>query len=160
MTCYPISHTHHDGEGQSWHVLEGQVIGPFHVDEIWDHISREDWQRLSPYFTPAELACKGTQQFYQYVPALQAYNRLRADILKPHSPNSAHRSPQHNRDVGGGLHSRHLAGSAYDVPKWAMTTGVDDFVARAKQQGFNGIGYYRTFVHIDYRARPATWGQP
>lgn len=143
--------------GQSVDVLVGDQIGPVQLCEISFVIAAVDWEVMSPFFTPKELACKGTGLVYVHVPALKGYNTLRAEgFLRPHSPNSAYRSPPHNKAEGGGLESRHLAGAAYDIPRGAIKD-VDAFLRRAVELGFNGFGFYKNFIHIDMRAEPATW---
>ena len=114
------------------------------------------WNAVSPYFSPEEIA-SADGELIVYVPALQGYNALRALWLKPHSPNSAYRSPAHNRDIGGAKGSRHMAGAAFDVPRRAMKLDEPSFIAAAKAHGFNGFGTYRTFIHIDMRSRGARW---
>lgn len=157
MTTHAIKRVESSQDGQSWDVLEGEQIGPVSQSEISSVISAVDWEIMSPYFTPREVACKGTGQVYVHVPALKAYNRLRMDkLLSAHSPNSAYRAPSHNRAVGGSRSSRHLAGAAYDIPRAAIPD-VEVFIARAKALGFNGFGFYRSFIHIDFRHTPARW---
>ena len=157
MTTHKVKRTDKSADGQSWDVLEGDQIGPVSQSEISSVISAVDWEAMSPYFTPREVACKGTGQVYVHVPALKAYNQLRAEgLLRAHSPNSAFRAPSHNRAVGGGRSSRHLAGAAFDVTRRAIPD-VAAFLARAKALGFNGFGFYGSFIHIDFRASPAEW---
>lgn len=157
MTTHAVKRVERSQDGQSWDVLEGEQIGPVSRSEISSVVSAVDWEAMSPYFTPKEVACKGTGQVYVHVPALKAYNLLRSGgLLHAHSPNSAYRAPSHNRAVGGGLRSRHLAGAAFDIPRVAIPD-VDAFLARAKALGFNGFGFYRSFIHIDFRKSPAEW---
>ncbi len=73
--------------------------------------------------------------------------------------NSAYRSPEHNRRVGGAKASQHLEGKAFDV-SMANHDPVE-FMAAARKAGLRGIGTYprSNFVHIDIG--PArTWGDP
>lgn len=154
---HAIKRVERSQDGQSWDVLEGDQIGPVSLSEISGQIAAMDWEAMSPYFTPKEVACKGTGQVYVHVPALKGYNLLRSEgLLRAHSPNSAYRSPSHNRAVGGGRSSRHLAGAAHDIPRVAIPD-VDAFLRRAKEIGFNGFGFYRSFIHIDFRATAAEW---
>lgn len=158
MTRHKVARVDVGPYGQSWDVLEGETIGPMPVSQVWDRVTPGEWKAISPFFQPAELACKGTGGLYVYVPALRAYNALRAEgWLRAHSPSSAFRSPAHNVSVGGGKTSRHLAGAAFDVPRIAIID-KSAFVDRARALGFNGVGFYRSFVHIDFRAKPAQWG--
>jgi hypothetical protein len=84
---------------------------------------------------------------------------LRDRLGKPLIVRSAYRSPEHNRAVGGALHSKHLDGAAFDI---AMTNhDPAAFEAAARTVGFKGFGYYprSRFMHIDLG--PArSWGEP
>lgn len=67
---------------------------------------------------------------------------------------SAYRSPEHNRKIGGALHSQHMQGRALDLaPPDGMS--VADFYAKIKEiskiYNIRGIGRYKTFVHVDTR---------
>lgn len=157
MTTHAVKRVERSSDGQSWDVLEGEQIGPVSQSELSQQISAVDWEIMSPYFAPREVACKGTGMVYVHVPALKAYNALRAGgHVRAHSPNSAYRAPKHNRAVGGSSSSRHLAGAAFDVPRAAIPE-LTDFLLRAKALGFNGFGFYDSFIHIDFRAKPAEW---
>lgn len=155
---YGILETRSDGAGQSWHVLEGLTLGPCSADDFEAAVWSDQWVALSPFFSPQELACKGSGLVCVYLPALRAYNALRAQgVLESHSPISAYRSPLHNRAVGGSKGSRHLAGAAFDVPRTAFAVSEADLIEAAGAAGFNGIGVYRSFIHLDFRHRPARW---
>lgn len=123
------------------------------------------------YFTPAEIACRGTGMV-MLTPAsrdaLMRLDRLREAMGHPLLVNSAYRSPEHNRAVGGAKASKHMLGIAFDI----NMTNVDPhrFESEAKKAGFNGIGLYppqkpsgaRNFIHIDTRAnawRRTQWGE-
>jgi len=84
----------------------------------------------------------------------------RLDILRarcgfPLTVLSAFRSPYHNAFVGGAVFSLHLKALAVDL----SVVGQDkkSIERIAKEEGFTGFGYYRTFLHIDL-GRPRTWG--
>lgn len=154
---YPVVRVEDAEHGQSWDVLKGRVWGPAPARAFSQIVSPAEWREVSPFFTPAELACKGTGALMIFVPALVAYNRLREIALGPHSPSSAYRSPSHNRAEGGGKRSRHLAGAAFDIPRRAFGASEEVVLNAARALGFNGVGLYSTFVHLDFRARPAFW---
>lgn len=145
---------------QSWDVLEGETWGPVPLAKVHDEIAEAQWREVSPHFTPSELACKGTDLVFVYVPALIALNDLREKgVIRATTPTSAYRSPAHNADVGGARTSRHMF-SAFDIRRRAITISMDSFLREARTVGFNGFGFYRTFVHMDFRARPQVWGKP
>ena len=110
-------------------------------------------------FSPAEIACRGTGKVKLHPEALDKLQALRDRLGKPLIVNSAYRSPEHNRAVGGATRSKHMDGTAFDI---AM--GNHDPVAfekAARAVGFLGVGYYPRsgFIHIDLG--PArSWGKP
>lgn len=63
--------------------------------------------------------------------------------------NSAYRTPEYNKKIGGAAKSYHLSGQAFDIAVKGKTPGE---VARCAQElGINGIIRYNTFVHVDSR---------
>lgn len=126
----------------------------------YDRINLVDWPG-GRFFSPQELACRGTGKLKINHMALAKLVRLRRMANAPMIINSAYRSPEHNARVGGAKNSRHLQGDAFDVSM--ANHDPEKFVAAAKAAGFTGIGWYPpkkgNFIHID--TGPArTWGQP
>ncbi len=111
-----------------------------------------------PNFSPAEIACRGTDKLLLNTPALDKLQALRDRLGKPLIVLSAYRSPEHNRAVGGATRSKHMDGAAFDI---AMSNhDPAAFEAAARAVGFLGFGFYpRTgFMHIDLG--PARhWGE-
>jgi zinc D-Ala-D-Ala carboxypeptidase len=107
------------------------------------------------YFTPRELACKGTGKLKINFKFMDCMDILRSRFGRPISLLSAYRSPYHNARVGGAPLSRHLYADAGDIP----IIGMDKFLIEriARETGFTGFGYYRTFLHVDL-GRKRTWG--
>ncbi len=66
---------------------------------------------------------------------------------------SGYRTPQHNAEVGGALHSQHLLGRAADIPEGYATT------EEALMVGFIGVGSKGDWaIHVDVRTGPhAHW---
>lgn len=112
-----------------------------------------------PSFSPAELACRGTGQLVIDEPSLDRLQALRDLLGKPMIVQSAYRSPEHNKRVGGAKHSQHLYARAYDI--LMSNHDPDAFEEAARAVGFTGFGYYvkQNFMHID--TGPArSWGTP
>jgi zinc D-Ala-D-Ala carboxypeptidase len=117
-----------------------------------------DWRW--PHFTPQELACDCNRHCkgeYFHDPAfLDALEALRAAV-GPIKINSARRCKGHNKAVGGARSSMHMRSLAADI----SLTGHDRkaLAIAARKAGFRGIGYGRTFLHVDLGARRA-WTYP
>lgn len=123
----------------------------------WKNVPPKLWRW--PDFSPAEIACRGTGKLIVNEEALDKLQELRVMLGKPMIVNSAYRSPEHNRRVGGAPASKHLEGMAFDI-SMANHDPVA-FIAMARRAGFKGIGTYprSNFVHID--TGPArVWGDP
>ena len=81
--------------------------------------------------------------------------------LKIYKIISAYRSPEYNKAVRGSLYSYHMQNNAVDVifknaSAWKAKKVMCDY--RDKMQKFKGgIGYYKSFTHIDTRGENADW---
>jgi zinc D-Ala-D-Ala carboxypeptidase len=139
----------------------------------------------SKNFLWSELWCDGEECEHCHVAhinqeAINALQRLREIIDKPFIINSAARCRKHNKAVGGAPHSKHISSveeglesTAFDISLSypvsrangdvaSLHTGGEHSLSRivkhAQELGFNGIGLYNTFVHIDHkRIHPASW---
>ncbi len=117
-----------------------------------------DWRLVSPFFRPIELVSKDKDgnpvdlRLLVDWPSLVALNKLRLSWGKPIRLNSAYRTAEHNKQIGGSPKSMHLVGKAFDC---AVTDPA--FASLARSMGFNAIGYYSTFTHIDTRPDTVTW---
>ena len=113
-----------------------------------------------PHFSPEELNCKcGTycRGAYFHDPAfLDALELMRLQI-GPLQITSAHRCPRHNRAVGGVPNSQHTIAIAADIA--LAGHGRRDLAYAAMAGGFKGLGYGKTFLHVDLGPRRA-WTYP
>ncbi|MBF0421227.1 MAG: DUF882 domain-containing protein [Magnetococcales bacterium] len=108
----------------------------------------------NPYFTHNELASRdGSLILHQGF--LDALIALREAWGRPMRINCCYRTPEHNRAVGGAANSQHLYGNAADVHM--PRDEQEAFKALAESMGWNGIGTYQTFIHIDRRDTHARW---
>lgn len=128
------------------------MISKFYLH--WKDVPKEEWHWHS--FTPQEIACRGTGNILIVPDGLNKLQALR-DIIGLLILNSAYRSPSHNKAVGGSPNSKHLLGIAYDVQNDSKRFTQDQLIEAAIKVGFNGIGRYDTFTHIDARQTPARW---
>ena len=118
----------------------------------------ENWRW--PHFSARELSCDCRRhcagEYYHDPAFLDALEAMRA-LVGPLKINSAHRCKGHNRAVGGASASMHMRKIAADI----AITGHDrkTLAHAAKKAGFRGIGYGRTFIHVDLGTRRA-WTYP
>ncbi len=113
------------------------------------------------YFDEKELASKdGRPSPYEKVvrpELLHLLNRIRQAWGRPIIVNSAYRSPEHNRAVGGVVNSYHVLGLAADIrPEHSEDLAdLQDLCLDLNDHG--GVGLYNTFVHVDARGVKARW---
>jgi len=119
----------------------------------YSEVNTEDWPWEN--FTPKEIACKGTGKLLVDERSLNMLQELRIKVGKPFFVNSAYRSPEHNRAVGGATSSFHMRGMAFDINM--SNHDRSEFVRLAREVGFRGIGYYPSFQHVDTRDYDAEW---
>ena len=125
------------------------------VYEHWSQVPRT-WSAWPwKFFQPREIACRGTGKLTVVNGLLDRLDVLRARCGFPLIVLSAFRSPYHNAIVSGAVFSLHLKALAVDL----SVVGQDkkSMERIAKEEGFTGFGYYRTFLHIDL-GRPRFWG--
>jgi uncharacterized protein YcbK (DUF882 family) len=72
--------------------------------------------------------------------------------------NSGYRTSEYNKKVGGAENSFHMKGMAADIDVAGIARiTIDEFAELAEEEGFEGIGKYNTFVHVDVRGSKARW---
>ena len=119
-----------------------------------------------PNFSEYELCCTcgGDCQYNINFP-IQNLDKLACHLQvlrnlwgKPLKINSAYRCPKYNKSVGGVPRSQHVKGLAADIStkRWSASK-KDDFKQLAIEVGFNGIGRYDSFIHVDLRKSFAFW---
>ena len=85
---------------------------------------------------------------------------IRDELGKSIVINSAIRSKEHNRLVGGKSNSQHLvrpcACADISTKGWHPTT-KHKFLELVFRYGFTGVGVADTFVHIDLRKQRSIW---
>lgn len=101
-----------------------------------------------PNFKPIEVACKGDGMVLIHEQSLDCLQKLRTSLGKPLIINSAYRSPEYNKSVGGAPGSKHLTGQAFDI-RITPQVSREEIHKFGKLAGFKGFGDYNTFVHVD-----------
>lgn len=131
---------------------------------VYEHLTDYPWDADRwPDFGPHELACKGTRWLAVHPESLDMLQELRRVIGKPFYVVSGYRSPQYNASLNGtASRSYHMDAIAYDISM--RNHNPHEFMARAVERGFDGIGQYpqswNNFIHIDTRGSTARWGTP
>lgn len=109
---------------------------------------------LSKNFSRSEFASGDGNERYQTVDCelLRVLQALRDKVRRRVKITSGHRSPKHNKDVGGALRSMHLLGVAADiwVAGWKPET-LAKWLRDNVMQDFGCIIIYDNFLHIDMR---------
>jgi len=125
--------------------------------------AQREWdQHRWPSFSAKELACPLTDELYIDPHALDCLQSARKTTGKPFTITSAHRSPAHNKVVGGAPRSAHLQ-IAFDISlRYYGQYRHDRFKLKENlaNAGFTRFGLYETFIHVDTRMPVATWYGP
>lgn len=120
-------------------------------------MSRINDIRISKNFKLYEFECKdGNHQVVIHPKLLELAQNLRDRIGKPVVINSAYRTPEYNRKIGGSPTSQHLYGKAIDVRAVPGLT-IEQLAAMGRDAGFTGIGKYTWGCHFDVRETRAEW---
>ncbi len=135
----------------------------FHVPGISKPLESSDSiSNKSPHFTWGEATKNGTRIpknesiTANIIKIAIALEELRADLDgKSISITSWYRDPISNRRVGGASKSRHLVGDAVDIVVEGMTPQEAQDYLDPIWDG--GLGYGKTFTHIDLRGYRVRW---
>ena len=111
--------------------------------------------KISDNFNLKEFQCKCCGQVKIESKLLELLQKLRSQVGKPISVLSGYRCPNHNAEVGGAKESYHMKGMAVDIRIPNMSPG--EVAKIAEQLGFNGIGLYDSFTHVDIRQQKSKW---
>lgn len=112
--------------------------------------------RVSKDFVLREFECKdGSHQVVLKRDLLDKLQRLRDLAGLPVVVTSGYRNPAYNLKVGGSPTSRHLRGEAADIQIPGLSP--QQVAELAEKVGFNGIGVYDTFTHVDVRGVAMRW---
>ena len=112
--------------------------------------------QVAENFILREFQCRdGSFQVVLHSRLLGRLQALRSALGRPVYITSGYRNPRHNARVGGAPDSLHVRGMAADIRVPGITPGA--LAQAAREAGFNGIGIYDAFLHVDIREHPATW---
>lgn len=118
--------------------------------EIYRHYNdypADEWRW--PSFKPKEIACRGDDKLAVDEEAMDRLQALRDELGKPIFVNSAYRSPEYNKKIGGAKYSQHMYAKAFDISMRNHEPAA--FEKAARKVGFTGFGFYENsnFIHID-----------
>jgi uncharacterized protein YcbK (DUF882 family) len=142
-----------------------------HVDVVEEppkNLGRELEQDLTDNFKLSEFRCndenrtKVPKKFLKNIAKLaKNLQVLRDEIGKPIKINSAYRTPEYNKKVGGVKTSQHVQAKAADIhvkgmgPK-KVAEKVKALIKEGKMDK-GGVGIYKNFVHYDIRGVNRRW---
>ena len=114
--------------------------------------------KLSKDFRVREFRCKnGADPIFIDTALVELLQKIRDHFGAPITINSAYRTPEYNKKIGGSTYSQHQYGKAADV----VVKGVkpSDVAAYAEQlmPSYGGVGRYATFTHVDTRDEKSRW---
>lgn len=128
------------------------------VEVVSYSLEKDGNKRLAKNFTVKEFACKdGTDPIFiaKELPMVLQYIRMR--VGKAVVVNSAFRTADYNRSVGGVSESQHCYGTAADIFVSGYTPQQIANIAREIMPDWGGIGVYDKFTHVDVRSEKADW---
>lgn len=109
-------------------------------------------------FKVREFRCKdGSDAVFIHPELAQILQKIRTHFGRPVTINSAFRTHQHNKAVGGEANSQHLYGRAADIVVTGVSPKKVAAYAETLLKNRGGIGIYSTFTHIDVRSKKARW---
>jgi len=119
------------------------------------------WTDAIPYFSRAELECKGSGVMILDARFAAALPDLRATWGEPMTPNSVCRTPEHNAKVGGNPRSLHLTHNPHHPTNGTMAADISwrgwkpekqlELARLAWRMGW-AVGLHDGFIHVDRRA--------
>ncbi len=115
-------------------------------------LRRDGEKRLSPHFKVKEFRCKdGSDTILIDTNLVGLLETVRAKCgNRPLNITSAYRNKSHNQAVGGATRSQHLYGRAADFYISGRTHSYVQSVCKNLMRS-GGLGFGRTFTHIDVR---------
>ena len=130
------------------------------VSEFAQYLKDNGVKHFSPETDPKLFAHEPPKELWpNIIKTLQILDKVREDYGKPITINSAYRSPEYNKKVGGATHSLHMENCAIDFSIDADLPTLFADLKRGKYlvDGVTaddlGVGYYfvKHFIHLDTR---------
>ncbi len=122
--------------------------------------AKDGAKQLSANFRVREFACQdGTDTIFVASELVTLLQKIRTHFGRAVTINSAYRTEAHNKKVGGAAYSQHKYGVAADIVVKGIAPLVVAQYAQTVLAGKGGIGVYKSFTHVDVRARKSRWDQ-
>jgi len=121
---------------------------------------------MTKNFSKEEFDCNDGSEmpinvYHNMVKVANQLQVLRDELKKPIHINSAYRSEDYNKQIGGVKNSQHIMGRAADIAIKGMTPiEVSKVIERLISNGDmlqGAIGIYSSFVHYDIRGERRRW---
>lgn len=113
---------------------------------------------VSANFKVREFRCRdGSDAVFIHPELAQILQKVRTHFGRPVTINSAYRTPEYNKKVGGESLSQHLYGRAADIVVTGVSPKKVAEYAETLLKNRGGIGIYSNFTHIDTRSKKARW---
>ena len=121
-------------------------------------LAREGNKAVSANFKVREYKCKDGSDAIAIHPELaDLLQKIRTHFGRPVIINSAFRTHEHNKKVGGEADSQHLYGRAADIVVTGVSPKKVAGFAETQLKDRGGIGIYSDFLHVDVRNKKARW---
>lgn len=138
---------------------DNEPKGGLPMVEVVSYSLKNDGSKyLTKNFQVKEFKCNdGTDPIFiaKELPMVLQYIRMR--VGKAVTINSAYRTANYNKKVGGVDGSQHCYGTAADIAVKGYTPKQVAAIAREIMPDWGGVGIYDTFTHVDVRAEKADW---
>ena len=123
--------------------------------QLRDDIPNFSWEEVVAGFKPDE-------RFWEHMRLLQ---KMRDWWDAPFRVSSGFRSSAHNNAVGGANKSQHMIFATDIIPSTKsplleepyLPIALEMLADKADELGFNGIGLYDNFIHLDKRETKSRW---
>lgn len=96
--------------------------------------------------------CRSTRINGKHIQKLQEFRDKIGRIIHV---TSGYRCPNYNYKIGGAQKSQHLTGTATDIVVHDLAPS--EVQKLAETFGFDGLGVYKSFTHVDSRGSKARW---
>lgn len=114
--------------------------------------------KLSQNFKVKEFACKdGSDPIFIAPELVKILQSIRTHFGKTVTINSAYRTANYNKKVGGATYSQHCYGTAADIKVSGVSPKKVAEYAETLLSNKGGIGIYSSFTHIDVREVKSRW---